>query len=307
MSEPRAPYRDALCRSVPFQLVRAADEPEGDGLTIDGYGAVFNSVTTIDSWEGTFDEVIAPGAFRKSIRENTPRMQFDHGRHPLLGSLPLGVWDTVEEDDQGLHVVGRLSDNWLVQPFRDAIRDGAVDGMSFRFSVIRDEWTDKDGKKIKDEELNQLLWYGAGERGPILRTLKEVRVSEVGPVTWPAYPETSVGVRVGNAPTVVDLGRLDLQSSTARTQLARAVALADQLAAREHTPTDSAAPSAAAGPIEPRATATPAGAHPSGPDATGGTAGEHSSAAYQRRARIRAELSQLRGAMPQITDTKGQP
>lgn len=294
----RSPYREDLCRSAPFELVRADDDSDGDGLTIDGYGAVFNSVTTIDSWEGSFDETIAPGAFRKSIREGTPRMQFDHGHHPLLGSLPLGRWDTVEEDARGLHVVGRLSDNWLMQPFRDAIRDGGVDGMSFRFSVVRDEWTDKDGKKVKDEDLAELLWYGSSERGPLLRTLKEVRVSEVGPVTWPAYTETSVGVR--SRATVVDLGRLDLRTPTARAQLARAVALADRLAPAQDAPTDpdaSAAPDVP--PLEPRSTARTAGEHPpAGPPSTAAAAEEHSAPARpanpgERRDLIREEFREF--------------
>lgn len=293
-----AQLRTNLCRTADFTLVRAdgGDEP-GDGLTIDGYGAVFNAATTIDSWEGCFDEVIAPGAFRKSIRENTPIMQFDHGRHSLIGSLPLGVWTTVEEDAQGLHVVGRLSDNWLVEPFRDAIRDGGVTGMSFRFSVVRDGWTDKDGKTIKDDELNQLLWYGAGDRGPILRTLKEVRVSEVGPVVWPAYDSTSVGVRSTGDPYIVDLGRLDLRSARSRSQLARAVALADAVAPPTETPGASEAPVA---PPEPRST-EPADAHaPPAPPVTDTSAGEHSSANDERRNRMRAGISRVRGVMATI-------
>jgi HK97 family phage prohead protease len=191
---------------------------------------VTNSVTTIDSWEGCFDEVIAPGAFRKTLRERTPKMQFDHGRHPLLGSLPLGVWTKAEEDDRGLHGVGRLSDNWLVTPFRDAIRDGGVEGMSFRFTVVREVWTDVNGKTIRDDELLQLLYYGAGERGPILRTLKDLSVSEMGPVVWPAYEETTVGVRSGEPRTlVIDLATL--RKPEARAELARAVAMADAAAA----------------------------------------------------------------------------
>ncbi len=277
----RAPHRTDLARAVDFELLRADDDPDGDGLTIDGYGAVFNSATTIDSWEGTFDEVIAPGAFRKSIRENTPIMQFDHGHHPLIGSLPLGRWDTVEEDARGLHVVGRLSDNWLIEPFRDAIRDGGVTGMSFRFSVVRDEWTDNAGKKIRDDDLPELLWHGSGDRGPILRTLKELRVSEVGPVTWPAYADTSVGVRSSER-FVVDLGRLDLRSALARSELARAVALAEAALAAptarpsktSDVPSESPTPSS-----EPRST-VPAAEHPADvlaePRSTEQTAGEHS-------------------------------
>lgn len=273
MPELRAPHRDNLQRAVEFELVRADDDSDGDGLTIDGYGAVFNSATTIDSWEGSFDEVIAPGAFKKSLRERTPIMQFDHGHHPLLGSLPLGRWTTAEEDTHGLHVIGRLSDNWLVEPVRDAIRDGGVTGMSFRFSVVRDEWTDKDGKKIRDEDLPELLWHGAGDRGPILRTLKELRVTEVGPVTWPAYEATTVDVRSSER-FIVDLGRLDLRTPAARARLARAVALAD--AAAPKTPDIDVSDGTTSASSEPRST-VPAAEHPAeGPRGTDETAGEHS-------------------------------
>jgi len=207
--------REGLCRTVPFRMSLApetngTDETESDGRTIEGYGAVFGVDTEINSWEGHFNEKIRKGAFRKSIRENTPKMQFDHGYHPLLGGLPLGRWETVEEDDHGLHVLGRMYDNWLIEPFRMAIAEGAVDGMSFRFSVVKEEWRDNDGKVIKDDhELFELLYYGAGDRGPITRELIEVRVPEVGPVVWPAYQETEVGARSADGGRlVIDLGAL---------------------------------------------------------------------------------------------------
>lgn len=223
-------HRTDLCRSAPFHLLRA--EPDADdGLTIEGYGAVFNSVTQINSWEGDFEEVIAPGAFRKSLREQTLKMQFDHGRHPLLGSVPLGRWTTAEEDTRGLHLVGRLTDNWLTTPFRDAIRDGGVEGMSFRFTVGREEWVDRDGKKLREDELFDLLWRGAGDRGPLRRTLKEVRASEAGPVVWPAYSDTEVGVRTrddGTRIVVLDLGRLRERNPTELVRLARLVAITDR-------------------------------------------------------------------------------
>jgi HK97 family phage prohead protease len=187
-----APPRDDLERSVAFDLVRA--DEGSDGLTLEGYAAVFNAATEIDSWEGTFSEKIAPGAFRKSVRERTPRLQFDHGRHPLIGSVPIGRFTSIKEDARGLYVEARLTDNWLVQPIRDAIAEGAIDGMSFRFSVVREEWRDNAGKLIKAEELPRLLW-DAGDRGPLERTLKEVKIAEAGPVVWPAYEETSVSVR----------------------------------------------------------------------------------------------------------------
>lgn len=189
------PIPSSLERSLPFTLERADGDEGSDGLTLDGYAAVFDVPTRIDSWEGCFDETIQRGAFRKSIRENTPVLQFDHGRHPMIGSIPLGRITQLEEDDQGLHVVARFTDNWLIQPIRDAIRDEAIDGMSFRFEVVREEWRDASGKVIRDpNEIRRLIWQ-PDESGPLTRVLKEVRCAELGPVVFPAYKETSVSAR----------------------------------------------------------------------------------------------------------------
>jgi HK97 family phage prohead protease len=167
--------RDDLVRSAPFQLERADGD---DGLTLTGHGAVFNEWTVIDSWEGHFRERIAPGAFKKTLQENGSRvrLQFDHGHHPLIGSLPIGSIRKLKEDTKGLFVEARLADNWLVQPVREAIEAGSIDGMSFRFSVVAERW-DK-----QDSDLPE-------------RTITEVRLMELGPVVWPAYEGTDVGVR----------------------------------------------------------------------------------------------------------------
>lgn len=156
----------------PFELVRSDD---GDGLTLEGYAAVFNSPTRISSWEGDFTEVIAPGAFKHTIRNSRPVMQFDHGQHPLIGSLPIAAIQRLKEDTRGLHVQARIFDNWLTEPLRDAIRSQAIDGMSFRFAVVKDSW--EHGKKDS------------------VRTLHEVKLYELGPVVFPAYSDTSVALR----------------------------------------------------------------------------------------------------------------
>jgi HK97 family phage prohead protease len=158
-------------RSVSFKARDVGD----DGFTLEGYGAVFNQPTRIDSWEGTFDERIERGAFDKTLSERTPVLQFDHGRDPATGSVPIGAIKEIRSDDHGLFVQARLHDNARVEPIRQAIASGAVDGMSFRFQVIRDAW---------DE---------SGEAP--MRTLKEVSLMEVGPVVFPAYAGASVGVR----------------------------------------------------------------------------------------------------------------
>jgi HK97 family phage prohead protease len=187
--------RHDLVRSVAFTVRDVADDTgEGDGLTLTGLAAVWDSPTEIDSWEGTFTEQIRKGAFRKTIREQTPVLQFDHGRHPLVGSIPIGRIDDIAETDEGLAVTARLSDNWLIEPVRDAIRDKTVKGMSFRFDVVREEWRDNTGALLKADEVGPLLW-NPGDRGPLARTLVELKCRELGPVVFPAYTDTSVDVR----------------------------------------------------------------------------------------------------------------
>ncbi|MEV8043560.1 HK97 family phage prohead protease [Streptomyces griseoluteus] len=189
-----SPATRELERSAPFQLVRAEGDEEGDGRTLSGYAALFGTPTEINSWEGAFTETIRKGAFKKTIREQTPVMQFDHGRHPLIGSIPIGAIAELREDDQGLYVEGRLTDNWLMQPVRDAIAEKSVNGMSFRFEVVREEWRDVNGKLVKPEEVYDLLWM-PGDRGPLQRELIELKCRELGPVVFPAYAGTSVSVR----------------------------------------------------------------------------------------------------------------
>lgn len=191
---PLHPAARDLERSAPFSFQRADDDAEGDGRSLKGYAAVFGQDTEIDSWEGAFTETIRKGAFRKTIRESRPVMQFDHGHHPLIGSIPIGSITDLREDDQGLYVEGRITDNWLMQPIRDAIAEQTVNGMSFRFEVVRDEWRDSAGKLVKPEELMDLLWM-PGDRGPLRRELIELKCRELGPVVFPAYAGTAVSVR----------------------------------------------------------------------------------------------------------------
>ncbi|WP_079673230.1 HK97 family phage prohead protease, partial [Mycobacteroides abscessus] len=229
MTEKKTPPRENLSRSVSFTFTRGANE-NGDGLTFEGYGAVFNSPTRIDSWEGTFDEQIAPGAFRKSLRERTPKFQFDHGHHPLIGSIPIGAISDIHEDDRGLYVQARLGQHILIDLIREAIASGAIDGMSFRFSVVRDEWHDRDGKLVKPEEVDQILYRDPDNRGPLLRTLKEVKIAEVGPVVWPAYADTTAAVRSAD---VVEIDRTRLQEPEQRRLLAELLLRADAV---DHAP-----------------------------------------------------------------------
>lgn len=163
--------KNNVCRAASFEL----RNDTGDGHTLEGYGAVFDTPTRIDSWEGKFDEIIARGAFAKTVQERKPVVQFDHGRDAATGSVPIGAVDEIREDEHGLFVRAILHDNDRVEPIRQAIASGAIDGMSFRFRVTREEWDDTPDIPV--------------------RTIREVELFEVGPVVFPAYSATSVGVR----------------------------------------------------------------------------------------------------------------
>ncbi|GFG83382.1 HK97 family phage prohead protease [Mycolicibacter algericus] len=199
--------RSDLCRFVEFE--RADGDINGDGRTFRGYGAVFNSPTRIDSWEGRFDEQFAPSAFRKTIRENTPKFQFDHGRHPLIGSVPIGVITSIAEDERGLDVQARLGQHLFIDFIQEALSTGAINGMSIRFSVVREEWRDATGSVVPADEVDERLWNGRrGDDEPLLRTILEAKLTEVGPVVWPAYTDTTAGVRSAE-PVTIDPARLD--------------------------------------------------------------------------------------------------
>lgn len=166
---------DILERQIALDDCELRTAADGDGLTLTGYAAVFDAPARINSWEGNFDEVIARGAFKKTIRERKPIMQWNHGKDPAVGQVPIGSIVDLKEDARGLHVTARLHDNHAVQPIRDAIASGAVGGMSIRMQVINDHW--KPGPEVQT------------------RTIREIRLFELGPVDLPAYAETSVGVR----------------------------------------------------------------------------------------------------------------
>jgi HK97 family phage prohead protease len=206
----RSAERETLERSVSFEI-RAAED-NADGLTLTGYAATFDNTTRIDNWEGTFDEKIARGAFKRSINARTPVLQFEHGRHPLLGSMPLGTITKLREDDHGLYVEARLADNWLIQPVRDAIASGAIDGMSFRFQVIKESWSDASAVPV--------------------RTLEEVKLMELGPVVFPAYESTTVGVRSASLDELFELPSDDRQA------IARALVLGTPFGPASGTPED---------------------------------------------------------------------
>lgn len=144
----------------------------GDGSTpavISGYAAVFNELSA-DMWG--FREWIRPGAFAKTIREADIRAVWNHNPDYVLGRTTNGTL-TLREDERGLFVEIKPPETTWARDFVESIRRGDVDQMSFGFEVIRDSW---------NETVD-------------VRTLLEVKLYEVSPVTFPAYDSTTVSVR----------------------------------------------------------------------------------------------------------------
>jgi HK97 family phage prohead protease len=156
----------------PEMIARA--EPGEDVIRITGYGSVFNK--PYDVWG--IREVVEPGAFTKTLRDNPDiRGMFNHSPDFLLGRTKSKTMD-VEEDAKGLRYEIRADpqDPQAASVARKIAR-GDVDGSSMAFFVHREEWErDKDGRPTK-------------------RILREIELIETGPVTMPASPATSAKVK----------------------------------------------------------------------------------------------------------------
>lgn len=149
----------------------------GDGMTFEGYAAVFNA----ESEDlGGFREFIAPGAFKRSLQSrNEVKLLWNHDAGEPLASVRGGTLKLIE-DARGLKVEARLANTSRGRDVAELIRSKTVDSMSFGFSVIKDTWNN-DGN---------------------VRTLNAVRLFEISLVSFPAYQATAGTVSVRSAQTI---------------------------------------------------------------------------------------------------------
>jgi len=138
---------------------------------IAGYAAVFNSLSED---LGGFREKIDPGAFKKTIGTDDVRALWNHNDDYVLGRNRSGTL-SLSEDAHGLKIDILPPDVQWARDLMVSIERGDVDKMSFGFRTISDRWEMKDSEEI--------------------RTLEEVKLYDVSPVTFPAYPDTTVALR----------------------------------------------------------------------------------------------------------------
>jgi len=139
-----------------------------------GHAALFN---TLSEDLGGFREQIAPGAFAEAVKEDDVRALWNHNPDHVLGRSKAGTL-LLKEDDKGLAIEIIPPDTQLARDLMTSMDRGDITQMSFAFSV----------------KPNGQNW-GEGEDGMDVRTLTDVRLYDVSPVTYPAYTQTDVAVR----------------------------------------------------------------------------------------------------------------
>lgn len=159
-------------RHLPFE-VRVERRDDGK-VIIRGHAAVFGQLSED---LGGFREQIAPGAFAEALQTDDVRALWNHNPDFILGRNRSNTL-VMSEDSRGLAIEIDPPDT---QTVRDLVivpmERGDVSQMSFAFSVRPggQDWA-------KDDE------------GRVVRTLKKLRLYDVSPVTYPAYPQTDVSV-----------------------------------------------------------------------------------------------------------------
>lgn len=137
----------------------------------EGYGAVFNNTDL-------GNDVLRNGAFRKSLRNRKPKnikLLYQHKT-----DMPIGVFDSMKEDEHGLYVKGRLA--LQTQAGREAyelMKMGALDGLSIGFKTNPKNYSvDKRTRR---------------------RVIDEVDLMEVSLVTFPMNPKATVQMVKGQS------------------------------------------------------------------------------------------------------------
>ena len=124
---------------------------------------------------GGFVEEVRMGAATKTIGEADIRALVNHDVNLLLGRSGAGTL-RLEERAEGVQYEIDLPNTTLGRDTAELLARGDYPGSSYGFRAIEDEW-------------------GETEDGRPLRTLTQVAVRDIGPVAFPAYDDTTTGLR----------------------------------------------------------------------------------------------------------------
>lgn len=147
-------------------------EKREDKTIVRGYAAKFDSLSEN---LGGFREIIAPSAF-DDVLNNDVRALINHDSSLILGRTTAGTL-RLSVDATGLQYEYDSPDTSYARDLLVSLERGDVDQSSFQFFVEKDDWNE-------DAE------------GRLIRTIQKVsRLLDVAPVTFPAYPDTTVAKR----------------------------------------------------------------------------------------------------------------
>lgn len=153
---------------IPLDLKEGGIDDEG---RFKGWGSTFGGAPD------SHGDIVVKGAFKDTIAQggrnkNGIAMLYQHNP-----SEPIGIWEKLEELDQGLYVEGQLI--LEVQRARETLalmRKGAIKGLSIGYDLPRLA----NGMRDPDS-------YEVMEKGEIYtRFLKKLELWEISPVTFPA-------------------------------------------------------------------------------------------------------------------------
>lgn len=146
-------------------------------MTFSGYGAAFKNVDS-------YGDMIIPGAFAQTIADaksgaaDWPKMLSQHGAFGLTSQdlTPIGMWTELGEDSKGLQVEGELANTARGVEMHQLMKmqpRAPIDKLSIGYKAIRF----KNRSAATDPR----------------RTLEEIKLIEVSPVTFAANGEARIG------------------------------------------------------------------------------------------------------------------
>lgn len=167
--------------SQPVQL----ETREGQSSRITGYAAVYYNGTADTEYQlfDNYYERIMPGAFDRAIREKDDvRALFNHDPNQILGRSSAGTVRLIA-DGKGLSYEIEPGDTTVARDVQQHLKRKDVTGSSFAFTVTEERW----------------VKVGEGKDKRTIREVVNVRLYDVGPVTYPAYTGTSAATRASDA------------------------------------------------------------------------------------------------------------
>ena len=171
------PNDDIERRNFVLDSCKVESRADGESRTIVGHAAVFNELSEN---LGGFRELIQPGAFKDAIEQDDVRALFNHNPDYILGRNKAGTL-ALSEDQRGLAIEITPPDTQVGRDLLVSMERGDITQMSFGFRV-------KAGGQS----------WGEDENGETIRTLTDLKLFDVSPVTYPAYPQTDAALRSMN-------------------------------------------------------------------------------------------------------------